>query len=145
MGTPHKIRQRQYAERQHERGLRLRRIWLSDDQTSAVRSLLRGGPANGHSSVSEADLVATREALRQAQSDLAQAQARVRDLETRLSAAPPPQALARIHDLEADLAQLSRVNAALRANLSDAQRATRTAIAGVVVVGAIFALALLTL
>ena len=143
MGTPHKIRQQRYAERQRARGLRLRYVWLSDAQYEALLSIKRG--TNGHGDASAAELAATREAIRQAQSDLAAALARIRDLETRLSAAPPSQAIARIRDLEADLAALSRANATLRANLSDAQRATRTAIAGVVVVGAIFALALLTL
>ena len=141
MGTPHKIRQQRYAERQRARGLRLRYVWLSDAQYEALLSIKRG--TNGHGDASAAELAATQEALARSQSDLAATLARIRDLESRQS--PPSQAIARIRDLEADLAALSRANATLRANLSDAQRATRTAIAGVVVVGAIFALALLTL
>ncbi len=143
MGTPHKIRQQRYAERQRARGLRLRYVWLSDAQYEALLSIKRG--TNGHGDASAAELAATQEALARSQSDLAAALARIRDLETRLSAAPPPQVLARVHDLEADLAALSRANATLRANLADAQRAVRMSIAGVVVVGAIATLALLAL
>ncbi len=140
MGTPHAIRQRQYAERQRARGLRLRRIWLSDEQASSVRAILHDGPANGHNHDLEADLVTTREALRQAQAEASRFSTQLTKAQADLK-----QALARIHDLEADLAQLSRVNAALRANLSDARRAARTAVVGVVVVGVIAAAALLIL
>ncbi len=129
-------RQLRFIARQRARGLRLHRLWLSSEQGVAVRELLCGG-GNGHNHALEAELLATREALRQAQAEAFNGQSDLAKAKNELASA-----LACIRNLEAENVQMSHRLRTCQASLTDAQRAARAGIVGLLLLSVALAVVL---